>query len=345
MKKLLLIISLLVLIGVFLVKLWPTRKQAETSATPLSPPVAPTSIAQLEKPLVAPLGVKNAPSATQAKDSLLAELMSAVAKPIHFTGLVIDETGKPIEGATVQYSANNRLDIVDGGGSRGETISGIDGRFTINDRGLGIYVTVSKAGYYQVAESDDSRASARSFSNQERLGKSAYPIPSADNPAVFILRKMGHALLLVELTRRSVLVAKDGTPTEISLTTGENTTKGAGDLRVEAWTNDQASNASGRYDWRCRITIPGGGIVERHGRFDFEAPLEGYAQTVELGATVDQPNWRGDEERQFFVHLADNRHARIKFRMMARGEHFFVIESVLNPEPGNRNLEATTPKP
>jgi hypothetical protein len=77
--------------------------------------------------------------------------------------------------------------------------------------------------------------------------------------------------------------------------------------------------------------------VERRGDFAFEAPHEGYMRSVELGEAANQPRWLGDAERQFFVRLADNRYARVTFRMMTRGEHFFVIESALNPGPGNRN--------
>ena len=344
MKKRIIIISLLVLIGLLLLKFLYTRKKAEISSPSQQPIATSTLPASPEKKLVAPVGVQNAPAAGQpAQDNLLANLVSAVTKPIQFSGLVIDQSGNPIEGATVKYSANNRLDVVDAGGSRGETISGVDGKFTVNASGLGIHVAVSKVGYYQVYENDDVRASARGFSNQERPGKSAHPIPSSDTPAVFLLRKIGNALPLKELTRRSIPVAKDGTPTEISLTSGKKTAIGKGDLRVEAWTSDQTPDAQGHYDWRCRVTVPGGGLVERSGRFAFEAPADGYVQTVDLGATANQPNWRGDAERQFFVRLADNRYARIQFRMMARGDHFFVIESALNPEVGSRNLEAALP--
>jgi hypothetical protein len=54
----------------------------------------------------------------------------------------------------------------------------------------------------------------------------------------------------------------------------------------------------------------------------FEAPENGYTESVELGKKADQTRWLGDAEQQFFVRLPDGRYACIKFRMMARGEHF-----------------------
>jgi hypothetical protein len=244
----------------------------------------------------------------------------------------------------VNYSASNKLTDQGVGNTRAETISGADGQFEISERGMGIHIRVAKYGYHQIPRDDDPRSSARGFYNGDRPGKSDNLLPTASQPAVFMLRQMGEVIPLVQLTRRSVSVSKDGTPTEISLTTGRRASPGKGDLRVEAWTDDQAPNAKGRYDWRCRITVLGGGLAERKGRFAFEAPQDGYAQTVELGETADELRWLGDAEREFFVRLSDNRHARITFRMMARGEHFFVIESLINPAPGNRNLESGTPR-
>lgn len=58
--------------------------------------------------------------------------------------------------------------------------------------------------------------------------------------------------------------------------------------------------------------------------------------------------WRPSMAKHFFIRLGDNRYARINFEMVAGGDHFIVLESFLNPTPGNRNLEfdsATAPRP
>lgn len=298
-----------------------TSKSSENENTGVQPLGAPTEDVHLEQ--------KN----------LLVTLAEAVSKPMRLHGVVVDQAGTPISGATVNYSVSNRLTGMGIENSRGATVSDSEGRFVINERGMGINVRVSKEGYYQIL-GDDPRASVRGFYNGDRPGKSDELIPPPSTPAVFVLRKMGDPVPLVQLTRRSVMVAKDGTPTEISLVTGERTPAGTGDLRVEAWTNDQDRTAKGRYDWRCRVSVPGGGLIEATGDFAFEAPEDGYVESVELGEKAEQSRWLGDAERQFFLRLADGRHARIKFRMIAAGEHFFLIESALNPEPGSRNLEA-----
>lgn len=351
MKKRVVLLTVLALGLLLLVRvsMWP-KKEPEMIPSPLSANNGETTPGpEAEKKLVQPLSASGSgvPPKDVPEENLLTMLTKAVFKPLHLYGLVLDTEGNPVAGALVSYSAGNKIINTDSviGSTRGEAVSGLDGRFEIRERGMGISVSVSKEGYYQIL-GDDPRASSRGFYNGDNPGKSDELPPPASAPAVFVLRKRGNAVPLVQLPRRSVMVSRNGTPAEISLATGKTAPTGKGDLRVEAWTNDATPNAKGRYDWRCRITVPGGGLTQAKGNFAFEAPADGYEESVELGEKADQPRWLGDAERQFFVRLGDGRHARIKFRMVARGEHFFLIESVLNPEPGSRNVEAApTPKP
>jgi hypothetical protein len=43
--------------------------------------------------------------------------------------------------------------------------------------------------------------------------------------------------------------------------------------------------------------------------------------------------------REYFARLADGRFVRFYFRILTGGARFFQIESFLNPEQNNRNLE------
>ena len=55
--------------------------------------------------------------------------------------------------------------------------------------------------------------------------------------------------------------------------------------------------------------------------------------------TASAPKWRKGVEKNYFAKLPGNNYARFAFKLTTGGEHFFVIESYLNPEPGDRNLE------
>ena len=48
--------------------------------------------------------------------------------------------------------------------------------------------------------------------------------------------------------------------------------------------------------------------------------------------------WQPQAERSYFLKLANGCYARIEFKMIAGGDHYFKIESYLNPS-GSRNLE------
>ncbi len=215
------------------------------------------------------------------------------------------------------------------------------GRFVISGRGAGIFVEVSKKGYYRVPEFDGRRGSYGGFRNHQRLGDTDVPIPTEDEPAVFVLRKIGEAVSLVHVGRRSIIVPTDGRPIDIDLGTGQIVALGNGQLRLEVWVRNQGMNPNNaeHYDWRCRVSVPGGGLIERQGPFDFQAPAGGYVQIVELSQLATAEHWSPTIAKQLFVHLADNRFARIDFEMITGGDHFIVLESFLNPTPGSRNLE------
>jgi hypothetical protein len=265
-------------------------------------------------------------------------------KPISFWGKVIDQYGNPVVGADVSWGANNNLDP-NKSGTRGQATSDANGLFSIASHGISLSVEVAKSGYHRVPTAmGGKRGSYGGFSNAERLGNTDSPMGTKDDPAIFVLQKMGETVSLVHISERSIKTAKDGSPVQVNLETGQTT--GEGDLKVQCWTNDQSKDAQGHYNWKCILTVPGGGLVERNERFAFEAPSEGYQESVEL--TPSPEKWASNIERQYFVKLADNRYARINFRMRTGGEHFFVIESYFNPTPGSRNLEydpAKTIKP
>jgi len=262
-----------------------------------------------------------------------------------FYGKVVDEKERPIVAADVRYSINNNPNPMKSG-TRGELTSDANGDFVIEDRGMSILIDVSKDGYYQMPRTDITHGSRSDFQNYDKLGNREFPIPAKDKPAIFVLRKMGEGVPLVHVGKRSIIVPKDGTPTEIDLGTGQVVAASKGQLRVEVWTQNQGMNPNRgqHYDWRCRLTIVGGGLVERTGQFDFEAPEGGYEPTAELAQSATAERWRPSMAKQFFVRLADNRYARIKMEMIAGGDHFIVLESYLNPKPGSRNLEFDSSK-
>lgn len=276
--------------------------------------------------------VKNEPDINQQRT-----FMTAFLTPFSFCGKVIDHKGTPVGGATVEWSANNNPDPY-GSGTKARTETNADGMFSLTSFGIGLYANVSKDGYDKIpTELRGQRGSSGGFSNAGKLGNTDSPMGTRSDPAVFVLRKKGEAAELIHVSERPVKVPKNGEPVEISLATGDAVPTGQGGLKVECWTEDQKRDAQGNYPWRCRVSVPGGGLVKREGEYDFEAPADGYEAHDDI--VPPEERWSAKAERGYFVKMADGHFARVNLRMRTGGEHFIVIESYFNPKPGSRNLE------
>lgn len=253
--------------------------------------------------------------------------------PIEFYGKVVDEKTNPIANAEIHFVWT---DLSIKGNSDKQTTSDTNGLFTLTKvSGKNLIVQASKEGY------DAYNPSGAGFNY---AGDNQNFIPNSSAPIVFKLRKKGVAdpLIVVRGSMRwgkTFAIPKDGTPTEISLMTGKVVSATQGDLRVECRTNDTDKKPDGKYNWNCRLTVPGGGLVESTNSFDFEAPLEDYqtSESISMSAS-DQAGWSSRIEKKYFLKLANGNYARITFAMFTEGDHFFKIESYLNPS-SSRNLE------
>lgn len=259
----------------------------------------------------------------EARQSALEEWRT----PIEFYGKVVDEGSNAVPEAEVDFEAN---DTSVAGTSVYHTKSDAAGLFSISGiEGAVMGVKVSKEGYYSC----------------EPVGLTFWYAPSRQNinpdvfnPVVFHLKKKGVADRLIRFSRDFV-VPRDGSAVEVSLTTGQAVPSGQGDLRVRCWTDDAGKRPGQSYDWKCEITVPGGGLLPRVGSLDFQAPLNGYqgSDMIDMPASLGD-QWVHDVKRNYFLKLADGNFARVSFEMVAAGDHFIQLESFLNPS-GSPNLE------
>lgn len=253
--------------------------------------------------------------------------LAAFQTPISFWGKVIDEQGNAVGDVVVVLTANNRPD---GKGTNYQRSTDDKGLFSITGiHGMSLHVEVSKEGYYQTVES-------RGGTIYGTRGTSDRSVPTEDSPTIFILRRKGESAQLY-VSERLIRMRKDGATVALSLETGKSVPAGQGHLLVECWTEDQEKDGQGHYSWRCRLSVPGGGLIKRVGEYDFLAPADGYQPHNDI--TPPKEKWSAEAEREYFVRTADNRYARIKLSLQTRGDHFLVIESHFNPQQGDRNLE------
>lgn len=285
---------------------------------------SPTEIASSQEPKLL-----DQPRNEHIRD--LAEAINSIlSTPITFYGKVVDQYGNPVPHASVSYGL---LDKFNESGSVGKSSADGSGHFTISDvRGAVISVSVYKNGYYQIED-----LSKGSFSYGYGPDSTTQPPPTKNDPAAFVLHRMGETEPLIVIEKRSFRIPKNGTPVMVDLATGN--VSETGQLKIEAWTSDPISGGHRFYDWRCRVSVPGGGLTERNEQFEFEAPSEGYREYDEIVMMGNEPEWEKRFEKDYFLRLPDNTYARIKFSFTSAGDHYSRIETFLNPRSGSRNLE------
>jgi hypothetical protein len=307
-------------------------EQRNTTQVPTPAPATPRLAERATSSPTAPEPATPPLSQAEERKRAVELVQSIYSAPIAFYGRAQDQHGQPVAGAKVQYSA---LDKFWQPGTKYAGVTDASGYFSIAGiQGAALSVQVSKEGYDRLYNQSDGAFSYGTTYDPQR----DRPTPSKDNPAVFVLRKKAPAEPLITVDR-DVPVPRDGAPVEVSLKTGKAVGVGQGDLKIECWTSSQAKDAQGRYEWRCRLSVPEGGLVTRKDvEHNFEAPENGYQQSVELHMPPTAQAWRRDHDEQYWVKLRDGTYARMRLRLTTGGGHFASVVSYLNPS-GSRNLE------
>lgn len=320
------IIAVVLVLVLLLFWLLRTDQQEEsTTATPSE------SVADGPKPSNSPQPNVVTPAAEAAAvenlsdEAAKARFLKAFDSPIEFYGRVIDQHGAAVSGASVEFTVTNRP-FEDG--SKSNDLSDDDGFFYLVSSGAAVSVQVRKNGYYATDQSGGVFRYATA---------SQAPIPTADSPAIFVLRKEGEKQSLRENDVR-FRVSRNGNPKYVDLITGNSGSNNDSSVKIEAWTNDGQKDKRGRYDWRVRLSVEGGGLIEREDRYSFVAPETGYMELAEITMPSDSETWSPQASKDYFVRLANGDYARVSFRMIAGGDNFFTLRSWYNLA-GSVNLE------
>jgi hypothetical protein len=261
--------------------------------------------------------------------NLSAAIAAIYSSPINLYGCVVDEKGNPVSGALVEYSLNDKH-FKDG--TKGTTMSDARGNFLIEGMGASIYVNVEKKGYYRVT--DQSYGSVR-----------ADRITSLQMPARFVLKKAGIPQKLIHNKITTRLAPTDGAPVEIHLARPKLVAVQSGHFRIEVWIAPVEPGRREGFEWKCRLSVPAGGLTERTDTMHFEAPADGYVPSIEFtmpAAPIGAQNWRSSLEKQLYLRLSDGTHARGRLYISFDPDRALVsFDSFWNQSPTEpRNLEA-----
>ena len=325
--------ALVLFVILLLVFRWNKVKNRDASSAVPARPAAASLTTQA--PLPTATEIPASPSAQAERRRQAVEFVQSVySAPIAFYGRVQDQHAEPVSGARVDYSILNKFFEP---GSKKFGIADEKGYFSLTGvEGAALTVGVSREGYDPIyQQSNGTFAFGMPYDPQRDR-----PTPTIDNPAIFVLRKKTAAEPLILVRSRQYDLAKDGVPLEVNLDTGKPVAVGQGHIRVECWLSEQAKNAEGEFNWKCEVSVPGGGLLERNPEHDFEAPKDGYRTSDEIVMTINnaEQRWSSQVAQEYFVKLQKQRYGRIKLSIFVGGRTFFVLESYLNPS-GSRNLE------
>jgi hypothetical protein len=207
-------------------------------------------------------------------------------QPINFWGKVVDESNKPVSEASVHFVWN---DISAKGTSDADMVSDGNGFFSLTDRrGKYLYVTVRKQGYY-----DSHQNGGFEYANPA----DGLFTPDQNNPVVFHLRKKGQG---ADLIHGSQLFGfrTNGPVQYLDLLQAKNTLSPPGDLTAQI--TREPRNADAKFNWSVTISVPDGGLLETNEEFMFEAPTDGYQQSIEVQMTTNDLNWTAGAKMRFY---------------------------------------------
>jgi hypothetical protein len=307
----------------------PPEANQETSAQPQSAPMPPLVQTTNNGTTQNTNGQQLAPQAERdrKKQAIIDQNLNEWKTPIEFYGIVEDESNNVIANAKIDFQCN---DLSPDGTSFYHTESDVDGAFSIkNISGKLLRVTVSKSGYYSYQPNGAFFYYA---------GQNQNFVPDAGRPVVFYLRARGAGTNLIHYDK-SFRLPRNGTPVVIDLPSGTVTQSSGNSMKVEGWTYDSQKIGGFKYDWTCRVSVPGGGLQTNDEAFPFLAPDSDYVTDDAIDMPVTNTvQWSYIVSRHYFVRTADGNFGRMIFTMVAGGDNFCEINLYFNPS-GSKNLE------
>jgi hypothetical protein len=235
-------------------------------------------------------------------------------------GKVVDQNGNPVVGAKVR----GYVRYFDGGHSY-FTETDSQGRFKfLGLHGLDFGVAPTKDGY--------------ALYTGQNWSKDYKPDPN--NPMVFALYKLQGAEPMVH-TKFGRTIPCDGTATHYDLFTGKEV--GIGDGLVVTFLRNPVDIHRGKpFEWTLTLNVPGGGLIEIKDDYPYEAPVDGYQETITLGTGPDpKNNYLDSVKKTYYYKSADGKYGRLFISLQADFQPpptSFGGSIFLNPS-GSRNLE------
>lgn len=249
--------------------------------------------------------------------------------PLLYFGKVVDENGVPIPGVQVSYGANSLNETGQETYRKGTVTTDARGIFKIDGiPGIGLMLQLSHPRYYSYADN------STGF-DKRSTPKSGYFSDTEEKAQVFRMHGKGQPVPLIS-REGGLHKPADGTTMDFPLR-GRTRAEIIGHLQAQAWKGDPDPQNNGHYDWKLRIAVPDGGVLQSTNEFAFAAPESGYEQILEISMSKDDPNWKPTTSKALFLKLP-NYFARANANIDLYHDFYFSMQYFVNPN-GSSNLE------
>jgi len=230
----------------------------------------------------------------------LNSIITQWSAPIAFYGKVVDENGRPVVGATLDFSANN---LSSEGRSTYKQASDENGLFSIKGiHGKFLHVRVSQNGY-QPSKLDQ-------FTFSYAGGDTDQISPDRNNPIPFHLYKIKPNAPNAIPCSLSIKLPVDGTLVGIDLTSCRSVPSQTGNLVLSCQSSSRNPDKKGKFAWEVTIAAPGGGVLAEAREANFDAPETGYSESLTIRHSPTDSDWRLDLNSDFFAKLANGNFVR-----------------------------------
>lgn len=258
---------------------------------------------------------------------MMMELEAENKKAINVYGKVIDQYNQPVSQAEIDASVMVNVGFENSADNNYVTTTDMQGQFK--------FIDLHGARFGFAPKKDGYEYNPKLYLNWWNNYK-----PDPDNPAIFVMWKLKGAEPMTH-AKFGAWIPYDGTPVKIDLFTGKKSEEG--DLQVSLTRSPlQVRRGVDHFDWEVQIQVIGGGLVESHDPYPYEAPEKGYQSTFEFGQTKDAPDWTRKLVQTFYIRNAKGDYGRINIDLTTDSDRpegtGLGVESWMNPS-GSRNLE------
>ena len=256
-------------------------------------------------------------------------LLAMTNRPLKISGVVVDENGAPIAGASVGFNSYRGSEAT----PTRFVSSKADGTFDISgEEGIKMYVSASHEGYMKIP------STSAFVYPKGSIFKRGNSVDSGGFLTLRMRKRHPSAGLKAVSARRGFETTNSVIAFDMATgKTRAGAPSGQREIGIYLELGEGATpNIERRFDWKVTLRVPSGGAQWRLDPKSYEAPQNEYQESLVVSFDRANADWDYVTEHDVFLKLADGTYGRANFRVSAATRNL-IISGYHNPR-GDRNL-------